>query len=114
MYENIKTPPISSKRFRLRLYLHLTVAFLIILVSLAIGIIGHIYFDDMQIAQATMASTTILSSLGIALFPESWGGQIFASFYAMYADYVYFAVSGVIFAPIVHRFFHKFHWVEGD
>jgi hypothetical protein len=36
-------------------------------------------------------------------------GKIFASFYAMYSGVVLLASVGVLAAPILHRFMHRFH-----
>jgi hypothetical protein len=36
-------------------------------------------------------------------------GKIFASFYALFSGIVFLVIAGVIFAPIFHRFLHKFH-----
>jgi len=40
-------------------------------------------------------------------------GKIFASFYALYSGLAILSVAGLILAPVVHRFLHKFH-VESD
>ena len=36
-------------------------------------------------------------------------GKWFASFYALFSGVVFLVMCGVIFAPVVHRFLHKFH-----
>ena len=40
-------------------------------------------------------------------------GKLFASFYALYSGLAILSVAGLILAPVVHRFLHKFH-VEND
>jgi hypothetical protein len=37
------------------------------------------------------------------------GGKIFAGCYALFSGIALIAVLGIIFAPVVHRFLHKFH-----
>jgi hypothetical protein len=43
---------------------------------------------------------------------ETKGGKIFAGTYALFSGIVFLVVIAIIFAPVVHRFFHKFHIEE--
>jgi len=36
-------------------------------------------------------------------------GRIWASFYALFSGVAFITIVGVIFAPVFHRFLHKFH-----
>jgi hypothetical protein len=36
-------------------------------------------------------------------------GKLFASFYALYSGLAIISAAGVLFAPIFHRFMHRFH-----
>ena len=40
-------------------------------------------------------------------------GKLFAGLYALYAGLVFLVILGVMFAPVLHRILHKFHW-DGD
>jgi len=40
-------------------------------------------------------------------------GKIFTGIYALLSGLVFFSFVGVIFAPIVHRLFHRFH-LDGE
>jgi hypothetical protein len=37
------------------------------------------------------------------------GGKIFAALYALYSGVAFLTMVAVLFAPVIHRFFHKFH-----
>ena len=39
-------------------------------------------------------------------------GKLFAGVYALYAGLVFLVGAGLIFAPMVHRVMHKFHWEQ--
>jgi hypothetical protein len=39
-------------------------------------------------------------------------GGIFAGLYALYAGLVFLVAAGLVFAPVLHRLSHKFHWGE--
>lgn len=112
MYENKSTPIISRAKFRKRLLNHCLAALGLILISVAIGIVGHMYFDAMPFTKALVASTTLMSGLGLSIFPESVEGQLFASFYGILCGYIYIATSSIMVAPILHRMLHKFHIEE--
>lgn len=109
MYENKSEPLASGKTFGTRLFVHIFIALAVVFVTLLIGITGHVYFDDMQLGTALIASITLISGLGLSVLPESTSGQLFASIYGVLSGYVYIATSSIVFAPIVHRVFHKFH-----
>lgn len=109
MYENKKEPLIPTNQFKKRLYLHVLFALLLVFVALLIGIAGHVYFDDMAIGTALVASITITSGLGLSVLPDTFSGQIFASIYAIFSGYIYIATSSIVIAPILHRVLHKLH-----
>jgi hypothetical protein len=51
----------------------------------------------------------ILSGMGPLISPVTAGGKLFAGFYALYSGLAVLVIAGVIFAPVVHRFLHRFH-----
>lgn len=109
MYESKHKPLASGKVFGKRMLLHLLLALMLVVCSLAMGTAGHVYFDGMTLGTALIASTTLTSGLGLSVFPESAAGQLFASLYGVFSGYVYIATSSIVMAPILHRVLHKFH-----
>ena len=109
MYESKHKPLVSGKVFRKRLYHHIFMAFLIVLLTLVIGVAGHVYYDDMAIGSALVASITLAGGLGLTIIPETTAGQLFASLYGVLSGYVYIATSSIVIAPIAHRILHKLH-----
>ncbi len=55
----------------------------------------------------------ILGGMGPVNPLKTDAGKIFASFYALYSGLAILSVAGLILAPVVHRFLHKFH-VDDD
>lgn len=92
--------------------LHVFTAFILVVVTLAIGIAGHVYFDNMSPGTALIASITLTSGLGLSVFPETASGQLFTSLYGIFSGYVYIATSSIVIAPILHRILHKLHLDE--
>ncbi len=42
--------------------------------------------------------------------PQTVAGKLFAGFYALYAGLVFIVTAGLLFAPVLHRLLHRFHW----
>ncbi len=41
-------------------------------------------------------------------------GKIFAGIYAIYCGFAVLGIAAIMFAPIVHRLFHRFHIAEAE
>ena len=52
----------------------------------------------------------LMGGMGPVDPPRTDGGKVFAGLYALYAGLVFLVASGLVFAPIVHRVLHRFHW----
>jgi hypothetical protein len=84
-------------------------------VSLAIGMAGYRWFyPKMDWADAFVNTAMILSGMGPLAMPETTGAKIFSGCYALYSGLMLVMSAGVVFAPLVHRFLHKFHADEDD
>lgn len=82
---------------------------LIIGFSLAIGMWGYWHFENLNCLDAYLNAAMILSGMGPLHNPVRSGGKFFAGTYALYSGLVVILVTGIIFAPVVHRLFHHFH-----
>jgi len=51
----------------------------------------------------------ILTGMGPVNQLETDGGKLFAAFYALFSGVAFLTFVGVLFAPIYHRFLHRFH-----
>ena len=55
-------------------------------------------------------ASMILSGMGPVITSGfTAGGKIFSSFYALFSGIVFVGAMGYIFAPGIHRIFHKLH-----
>jgi hypothetical protein len=41
-------------------------------------------------------------------------GKVFAALYALYSGIVFLVTTGVVMAPVLHRFLHHFHLKDDD
>ena len=113
MFEHHKTPLLPRRVFFARLALSAGCGFLIILVSLGIGMIGYHHFENLSWVDAFANAAMILSGMGPLTTLQTNSGKLFAGFYALFSGLVFIIIIGIVFAPVVHRFLHKFH-LESD
>lgn len=109
MFEHHKEPVIPVYHFYFRLGKHILIALVLIIAALALGIFGYHYFEGLAWIDAFDEAAMILSGMGPIAPLKSTGGKLFAGFYALFSGLVFIFVIGIISAPILHRFFHKFH-----
>lgn len=73
---------------------------------------GYHYFEEMSWVDAYVNAAMILSGMGPISPMQTVGGKLFAGSYALFSGIVFLFIMALIFAPIVHRFLHKFHMEE--
>lgn len=112
MYESKSNPPLPPIHFYRRLALHFSAALGLLLGSLLIGMAGYGYFEGLEWRDAFLNSAMLLGGMGPVDAPKTEGGKVFAGLYALYAGLVFIVVAGLVFAPVLHRLLHKFHWDE--
>lgn len=92
-----------------RMVRHLCIGIVIVSVAICIGVIGFHYFENMLWLDAFENSCMILSTMGPVITIKTQGGKLFSSLYALFSGLVFVTTIAIVFAPIVHRFIHKFH-----
>jgi hypothetical protein len=99
--------PISV--FLKRLCTSIITGIIAILIALYIGMLGYHYFETMSWIDAFANAAMILSGMGPLGTLNTVGGKIFAGSYALFSGLTFILIIGLIFGPILHRLFHKFH-----
>ncbi len=110
MYENKKQRPIARAKFMRRLLAHLLVALAVLVVSLAMGMCGYVYFEQLPWVDAFLNAAMLLGGMGPVNSPQTNTGKLFAGVYALYAGLVFIVTAALVFTPILHRVLHRFHW----
>lgn len=112
MYEHKTRAPIPHKLFVRRVVLHAGTAISLLLLSLAIGMVGYMYFEHLAWRDAFLNSAMLMGGMGPVDAPMTDAGKLFAGLYALYAGLVFLVTLGLVFTPVVHRLMHKFHWQQ--
>ncbi len=109
MFERRTDPLLPRSKFVRRVARHGFLAFALISVSLAVGIAGYHFLEGLGWIDSTVNAAMILGGMGPVNELHTVAGKLFASAYALFSGIVFLAAVGVLFAPVFHRFLHKFH-----
>ena len=109
MFEHRREPLLPRRKFYVRLARGAAIGFLIITASLSVGMAGYHWLEHMSWLDSFVNAAMILSGMGPVGQLQSGPGKLFAGCYALYSGLALLTSVGVIFAPVFHRFLHKFH-----
>ena len=113
-FEHHSEPLLPRALFYRRLLSYTFIAFVLVLISLGIGMIGYRYFEGMDWVDALLNASMILGGMGPVTELHTYSGKVFASFYALFSGIAFLAIAGTLIAPIAHRFLHRLHIEIGD
>ncbi len=108
-FEHHKTPLLPRRQFFRRLARYAGFACLILAFSLGMGTAGYHAFGSLAWTDAFLNASMILTGMGPVDRMETAAGKLFASFYALFSGIAFLTFAGVLFAPVYHRFLHRFH-----
>lgn len=109
MYESSASKLAPVKVFRKRVLKASLVSFLLFSFSLLIGIMGYHYFGKLQWVDSFINAAMILGGMGPVNQLDNDTAKIFAGCYALFSGVTFLIGMGVVLAPLLHRFMHKFH-----
>ena len=109
MFESRNKHLLPRKEYFRRIAHHAAMGVVVIIVSLGIGMTGYHTLEKQPWIDAFVNAAMILSGMGPVTTLQTDAGKIFAGFYALFSGIALITVLGIIFAPVIHRFLHKFH-----
>lgn len=109
MFEQHHQPLSPRYKFFLRLTKSILLGLTLIVFAELMGMLGYHYFEQMPWIDAFANAAMILSGMGPLTPLNTPSGKLFAGFYALFSGLIFILIMGIIFAPVIHRFFHKFH-----
>ncbi len=113
MFEPHHEPLIPFRDFLSRVFKSTTFAGLIIAVALGMGVVGYHIIEGISWIDALLIASMILRGMGPVNELHTTAAKLFASGYALFSGLIFVIVAGIVIAPILHRFFHRFH-LEAD
>ena len=109
MFEHYSKPLIARAAYHRRLVGAAGLALLLVTLSLGVGMVGYHAIEGLPWVDAFLSAAMILSGMGPVGEPLSTAGKLFAGTYALYSGFVALICVGVLGAPVLHRFLHRFH-----
>jgi hypothetical protein len=81
--------------------------FLILIISLIIGIFGYRYLEHMSWEDSLLNSATTLAAIGPLNQLTTTEGKVFVSIYVIYSSLLFFVAMWILIAPILHHIFYS-------
>jgi hypothetical protein len=109
VYERRVEKLISRRAFARRMIRHGGYGVGLVTVSLAIGMSGYHFINQLSWVDAFVDTSMLLGGMGPVHPLESTAAKIFAGVFALYAGLVFLALTAIMLAPVLHRVLHAFH-----
>ena len=113
-YERLHQPLLPRRLFLGRLARSGITAGALIGASLLIGVAGYHTIGHLGWIDSLLNASMILTGMGPVDRMESDAAKVFASAYALFSGVAFLTIVGLLMAPVVHRFLHRFHLESGD
>lgn len=109
MFEHHRAPLLSRAAFVRRALSFAAVSAGFLALSLGLGTAGYHWLVGLAWIDALLNAAMILAGMGPVDRLVTDGAKLFATGYALYSGVAFLTITGILFAPIVHRFFHRLH-----
>ncbi|ELQ4476240.1 hypothetical protein R2Y31_001957 [Vibrio cholerae] len=110
--ESIHQEVISFERFVWRCLRYALIAVLVLLVGLLPGVIGFMLLAELAAAQAWLNALSMVSGLELPYPVADFHQSAALHFYSLFIETVFFVSLATLFAPAIHRVFHRMHCAE--
>jgi len=94
MYEHRHQKPIPRRHFMRRILVHAVASLALVVLSLALGMTGYHYYEQLPWRDAFLNAAMLLGGMGPIESPQTDGGKLFAGIYALYAGLVFLIAWG--------------------
>ena len=109
MYEHRSEPLLPWPLFRRRAIQHAGVAFLVLFLTLLLGMAIYHWTERLDWVEAFLNASMLLGGMGPVDAPHTTAGKIGAGLYALFAGLVFISAVSVMGAPWLHRMMHRLH-----
>ncbi len=71
--------------------------------------VGYRQFEGMPWIDAFLNAAMLMGGMGPIGELHTFSGKLFAGLYALYCGLLLLVAVGIMMAPVIHRFLHRFH-----
>ena len=108
-FERKYQPLLPRREFLTRVAASALFGLAMVVVSLLAGMLGYHFLEKLGWLDAFLNAAMLLGGMGPLEQPRTDAGKLFAGLYSLYSGLAVLVIAGVVFAPIFHRFLHRFH-----
>jgi hypothetical protein len=108
-FETHSEPLLPASLFVGRVLRSCALSTAILTAALGIGVVGYHLVAALPWIDSLLNASMILSGMGPVNELRGDAAKIFASAYALFSGVVFITSMGVLVAPVLHRFMHRFH-----
>jgi hypothetical protein len=112
MYEPHHAPLLPRRQFLARLGGHALVSGGTLVVSLALGMAGYHFLENLGWVDCYVNASMILSGMGPLDPIKTTGGRLFVGTYSLFSGVVFLTTVGFFLMPVIHRLLHSFHLAD--
>jgi hypothetical protein len=112
-FEHKSEPLLPLRAFLGRLATSAMFGLGLVAVSLLAGMAGYHLLEKLGWLDAFLNASMLLGGMGPIEQPQTAAGKLFAGAYSLYCGLAVLVIAGVVFAPVFHRFLHRFHLETG-
>jgi len=109
MFEHHHQPLLAVSAFVKRVIICSIISAALFLLTILAGAIVYHYAEGFSWVDAVLNAVMIMTGLGMVGILNNPAAKVFTAFYAIFSTIIFFAVLGILFSPLIHRFFHRFH-----
>ena len=96
-------------RFLSRIAWVAMLAFTLVAVTLAGGVVGYHTIAGLSWLAAFHQAALLLSGMGPVEMSLNDAGRIFEAIYALFCGIALLGSTGILFSPVIHRLLHRYH-----
>ena len=108
MFEGPLRPPLSRRRFAVRMAVFVLAAIIADGIAVAVGAVGFHFTEGLGWLDACLNAALVMTGNGPSHPPLTRAGKIFTIFDALFGVILFGAVIGALLVPIFHRTLHVF------
>ena len=108
-FEHRRQPLLSRRDFLWRFAHSFLLALLSLAVWLLLGMYGYHWLAGLPWIDAFLNASMIVGGMGPVDPLTTPIAKLFAGLYAIFSGVIFLGVFGLLIAPVLHRFMHRFH-----
>jgi hypothetical protein len=114
LFEKLHQPLLSWQSFRWRVIQNFIATLFLTGSTLGLGILGYHFICNLCWIDSLLNAAMILSGMGPVgdMIQQCRECKIFMSFYALFSGIIFISNVGLLFTPVAHRLYHRFHLID--